>query len=369
MESQKRRFGVIYIPPTTTVLTPIKEGTYTDQKGKVKTAFSKDEILFRRGTQSVTATQEEIAWIKRRALKQDYKMSVLSGQADEVAETLYSNLLEVKRLPDKIWTADERQVSCDYIPSQESKYIAYKRWNHGIVSFEDLSNVRGPLAFKVYTSSAKSHKLKDWLADPDKRRVIMTLLNKEVLLLARRLGMFNDSGDTGETGKRGRFGKIKIFYPCQGDERKESWISRAGISSTRTVAKSMYASQLHKRIFVHAAILPRFTEIGGQFFLQISQSMILTEDGRKATYGTAEGTVITRKTYNKYNTSYLNNLLFWIYKLSNGSESISLASGKVEVSAKPIEVKMDVGILSDRPAREIIDDFDIGIGEEEYAKI
>jgi hypothetical protein len=79
---------------------------------------------------------------------------------------------------------------------------------------------------------------------------------------------------------------------------------------------------------------------------------MLTNDGWKPTFGPKEGTVITRLTYNRYNDSYLNNLLFWISRFSEGKEEISLSNGQLIISAKLLDTKINVGILHDRPTAE-----------------
>jgi len=46
IDGEKRKFAVMYVPPSLTVLKPIKYAVYTDPTRKVTKAFSKDEILF-----------------------------------------------------------------------------------------------------------------------------------------------------------------------------------------------------------------------------------------------------------------------------------------------------------------------------------
>jgi len=58
IDGEKKRFAIIYVPPSPTVLKPVKYATYKDEKtGREKKVFSRDEILIRRGTQSVHATK------------------------------------------------------------------------------------------------------------------------------------------------------------------------------------------------------------------------------------------------------------------------------------------------------------------------
>jgi hypothetical protein len=77
-----KKFAAIYIPPSTCLLKPVKAGRYVDKKGKERTAFKIGAILFRRGTQSIVASAEEVTWIQGRVEKEGYRLSVLSGYPD-----------------------------------------------------------------------------------------------------------------------------------------------------------------------------------------------------------------------------------------------------------------------------------------------
>ncbi len=347
---ESRKFAMLYIPAAPKVLKPIKTGTYVDGKGKQKRAFDIDQILFRRGTQSVPANKEEIKWIEKRAQKESYRISVLSGQQDDVNETIYCNLFEVIKKPTQLWVADEIDVLSHAVSStKQSRYVPYVTWNHKLISFEDLSNPNGSISHKVKHTTAQRENLDEWLKDPDKERLVIYLLNKEIISVAIQNGMSYDRT------------KHKLYYQCDGDDRKIKWTSRFRTSVTRTVAKRMYAQQLHRFIYWHVAVIPKFIYFDGRLFLRLSQSMILTEDGKITIFGAVEGTVITRLTYNKYNDSYLNSMLFWISRFSNGKDHVSLAGDKIRISAKPVEAKMSVGIISDRPASESLEEVSLTV--------
>jgi hypothetical protein len=91
INDDKRKFAVIYVPPSLTVLKPTKYAVYTDVTGKVTKAFSKDEIFFRRGTQSAHASLTEIKFIEKRTKDTEYRIGLLSGKPDYVKENLYGN--------------------------------------------------------------------------------------------------------------------------------------------------------------------------------------------------------------------------------------------------------------------------------------
>ncbi len=352
-ESSKK-FAAIYICPSTKVLKPIKDGIYIDE-GRRRVAFNRGAVLIRRGTQSLLATREETGWIEQRAEKTGYRLGILSGQPDRMQETIYANLFEVTKIPEAIWTAlptqteEEHKRDLRIIPWT----VVFRYWNGRIVTFEDISREESPLWDKIDPNTIRIEPLSAWLGDEDKRHVVIEILNKEISFLARRLGLLEEPK------------KQKFYYECDGDYRTESWSPRFKTSSKITVAQRIYASQLKSYIFWHIAVIGRFRYLGSKLLLRLTPTMQLTSDGRWAVFGPTEGTVITRLLYNRYNSSYLNSLLFWASKLAEGRASISLAQGKIHVFAKPVESKIDVGILSDRPTAEPIQEIpDIELGEE-----
>lgn len=337
------KLAIVYIHASTSALKPIKNGSYTEQNGKKKNAFDVGQVLFRRGTQSVPATKQEISFIERRSEKEQYRISILSGNTDRIVETIYSNLLEVIKLPETVWTAMPHPLK----ENEESKLnkkgnyrATFVEWDSNIVTFDDLSNTDSPLWEGVIPTTIRSEGLSSWIEDPDKQRVLIHLLNRELRSQAYRMGLAREER------------RDKFYYECFSESRVEIWKSRYRDSSQLTVAQRMWASQLKKFIFWHLAVIANFTFLDSLPFLRLSPSLLLTEDGRQTIFGSKEGTVITRLTYNRYNSTFLNNLLFWISRISGGAEKIELAQGKVVLLAKLCESKIDAGILSDRPTAE-----------------
>jgi len=174
----------------------------------------------------------------------------------------------------------------------------------------------------------------------NKNRVIVEILKKEIIHYAISKGMFYYKN------------KNKLYYPCSEDKRKVSWTSRYGKSSTRTVAKKIYAEQLKRNVYWHVAFNPDFIQLGkGNFFFRVLPSFVITEDGRnEVTKGLKEGTVITRLSYNKYNDSYLNTVLFWMEQLGDGGE-IKINDYLI-ISSEPLKGETPVGIIYDIPSSE-----------------
>ncbi len=348
-----RKLVAVYVPASTSVLKPTKDGVYTNPKGKIKTAFKAGDVLFRRGTQSIVAIPEEAKYITRRAETEGYRLSVLSGEPDRIQETLYSNLFEVVKIPEVIWTASTKppEKVKPRRPDEILYRAVYVRWGGKMLTFDDLSRPESPLGHLIDPASVEKQELNPWLADPDRQRIIIFLLNKEICFLAESLGFFHEP-------KREKF-----YYPCQRESRTEIWVPRYKSSSKLTVAQRIFAQQLGRFIYWHVAVIAHFVSLEDRLFLALNPTIQLTNDGMRAIFGQDEGTVITRLTYNRYNSSYLNSLLFWISKLAGGQDAISLAQGGVKVSTKTMESRIGVGIMSDRPAAEPtfeIPDIEIG---------
>ena len=337
-----RRFALIYIPASTQVLKPIRDGTYRDDNGKLKQAFSKEAILIRRGTQCLPATEEEVNWIERRAEKEGYRLSILSGQPDEISEQLYSNMFSVLQMPSTVALLDrnvfDRTVNSEALSIPPT--LVFRRWNDKLVTIGDISGLEARRHDTFAPSTPHDEELATWLSDEGRRRVIISVLNKELAFHARRLGMLQEPYSQ------------KFYYSCDGEYRNETWVTSRGRSSTLKVAGVIWAQQLNRPIYWHLGAEANFIYLGKDMFLQINPTVQLTSDGRNAVFGAREGTVITRLVYNWYNPTYLNQMLFWIWRLAEGKETISLAQGRVVVAARPVQAGIGVGILHDRPTSE-----------------
>jgi len=342
IDGKEKRFAAIYIPPSCDILKPVKDGIY--KKGeKERVVFRKGDTFYRRGTQSIPPSKKELEIIRKRLEKENYRISVLSGEPDEIEEEIYSNLFPVKKLPDFIYSGLDKgydNVSIKVLLKQEDVFpeffFKFKQWNKKIVTFENLYNENNPYRKLVKPETIVKEPIKHWLDEPDKNRIIVELLNKEFKHYAIGQGMFYFKQ------------KDKLYYPTSLEKRREDWRSRYG-KTTRTVAARMYAEQLKKYIYWHAAFFSNFIQIEkGKFYLKILPTFVITEDGKHAIKGFREGTIITRLSYNKYNNSFLNTILFWIHQLGEGND-ITIENYMV-ISSKAVKLKSPVGIVFDVPS-------------------
>lgn len=337
------RFGVVYIEPTRRMISAKKDGKYVDPDStKTRYAFRKGEIYVRRGTQSITASAYEIDQIIQRADQHDYRMSVLSGQPDRIEEKLYSNLFPVKRMPKTMYVGKPRFSSQAEANLALSKMPGFRvnltaMSNGELYSFQRLHCGDSPCSGLVDLATVRRVDTRDVLAA--NKNIVLSLMNKEILACGARQGM--------HVLLRNK----KLFYASNNSERRMPWTSRFRTSS-RLVAKSMYAAQLGRNVFVHPAVGPSFVEVGGRFYLKLDPSIVLTEDGSRAIAGTRQGRVVTRLVYKSHNLKHLDNILFWIHQLGSG-EDIALLDDFV-ISRDQVTTSCEYGISWDLQVGEIM---------------
>ncbi|VVB64402.1 Putative DNA-binding domain protein [uncultured archaeon] len=348
-----KRLAAIYIPPAYDILKPIKEGIY--KKGdKDRIVFKKGDIFYRRGTQSIPPSDREVEIITKRLKKENYRLSVLSGEPDEIVETIYSNLFPVIELPEFIYSGlkkDYDNKSIQVLLKQEGvnpSYMFKFIENEGrIYTFDNLYEEMNPYRKLVHVKSLSREPVNSWIDNLSKNKLLVQLLNLEFRHYAVSLGLsYFPLSD-------------ELYYSTEGETRRITWRGRYG-KSTRTVATMMFADQLNRYIFRHAAISSNFVQLGkGKFFLKILPTFIITEDGYHVIKGLKEGTIITRLSYNKYNNDFLNTIFFWIYQLGGGKDII--INDYLSISSEPLKFDSEIGILFDIPSSE----FKLDIGGEE----
>lgn len=356
INSVSDRFGIIYIPASSEILVPNKRGEYKKQTG-FKKVFSPNDIFYRRGTQSIKPEKNELEIIKKRLPKENYRLSVLSGEPDEIEETIYSNLFEIKTTPKYVYTGESRGydgISIKTLLKQEKIfpefYYKFKEWAGNIVTFENLSNPSNPYQKLVILGTVKKEPLENWLEDKDKCRVVKEILNREIVHFAIGKGLWRF------------YKKNKLYYPYEEEKRRKKWKSRYS-APTKTVASKFFVKKLKRSLFWHVAFEADIIDFNNKFYLRILPSFVISENGKNPMSDPIIGTLITTLSYNKYNSMYLNNVLFWVYQLGDGNDI--RIKDYITISKSPVEVKAYKGIIYDIPSNE----FKLDIEEEEDVEV
>ena len=176
-----------------------------------------------------------------------------------------------------------------------------------------------------------------------KENIITALMNKEILIHNKKIGLNNDWRD-----------QQTFFFPTDKHELRKSWQSRYK-KSTRLVAQRIYISQLERALFWHLAADMRFFKIGENYVFNILPKIILTNDGYDVIHGFKEGRVITSLSYNEFNNKFLNHILFWRYQINPDHNDTFSFNNRIVVDNDPISINLLFGIKSDRPSQEFKD--------------
>ena len=357
INKQERQFALIYFPPSSRMMIPKDDITYYDARGRKKTVVSKGQVYTRRGTQSIPASDYEKKIIKKRLEKNEYRLSILSGEPDEIHEVIYSNLFEVKQIPDKIYLGTAKHKSfLETIKALRLLYptktyfpLKFREYNDKVVTFANLTNSINMHSKIVQSDSITQESVADWLEDIDKENIIVSLLNKEIIDKARRQGMYYDRN----VGK--------LYYTMLPDQqvRKMEWPTRYRGKQKKQVVRKILDDKLNRNVYLHGAARARITKIGDKFYLMLNPTMIITSDGKTPITGMREGAIITGQTYRIYNKQQLNNILFWINKLGDGNDILVI--NNFEILSEPVQTSMEIGISWDIPTtdfKQIIEEFD-----------
>ncbi len=348
-DGENLRFGIVYIPPSTAILIPTKTGYYLDSNEKRKIAFREGDIFIRRGTQSILATEEEKDYIKTRAKRSEYRNSVLTGKPDYISENIFSNLFQVSSLPEFILEVSKREGEFNDLDILEFKKarLPYKLHNMKLYTFHDEDFVPS-LSSGLFNSIRIRHlKTSAWIEDSLNQNLLKEMLEKELSYFAKNLGI-----STNRTKRKNR-----LYYPSRYNSRTEWWITRFGRNQSVLVASLIYSPKSGRNLMKHKAVDFQFFFMQGKVFLNLLPTIILTSDGKNVINDFDEGYLITKQLYHNHNSQYLNSMLFWAHKLSNGNEQISVIPNKFTIASKPIQLEIDVGIAWDRPVSELMEEF------------
>ena len=272
IEGHKKKFAILYVPPAPVVLKPIKYATYFDEKRqRERKLFSRDEILIRRGTQSVHASLNEIKYIEKRSKQTEYRTSLLSGESDTVVENLYGNFFRVIGWPKFIFEAQiPQKIRFSHSETRAKPYVRPKG-SKKIYSFCNLDG--DPFGKYLIKDSMVKCKAKDFLNAEAKRKVLIWLLNTEIryVTLEKKLKY---------AGKK----KNLFYYPSETQERYETWDGRFRKTRKRVAFKTCIP-KTGETVYAHNAASMRFQFIGDNLYLTILPKIVTTLNGYETTRG------------------------------------------------------------------------------------
>jgi transcriptional regulator with XRE-family HTH domain len=279
-----------------------------------------------------------------------------------LTERLFCNLLPVERLPKYIYTGavdpslfSTRKSGKQALPSKNRlKEIirtaqeeagttrftpAFRVFEDRVVTFHDLEDPDGPFAPIVDENDIEILDVASFARDEDLRNVLMSLLN---MSLARHLAR---SGLTIDDEKQHRF-----FFPSkEGAANVITWTPRKK-KAVRTVAKPV--TKDGKVLFWrHLGAYLRLIFLVNRFYVKITPTWVITEDGVKPSGGPDVSKRVVKWTNPERNLQVLFHVRFWTSVLRNrkaGPISIWTGDQTTEVATVPALIQQSYGIAGDQ---------------------
>jgi len=283
-------------------------------------------------------------------------------------ELLASNLFQIIELPGFFYRAVSRVVKRDDVWKMLGEDVtipvfALRGDTKEIFSFYSLSNPQQKLVQLVQTGTEKNHIFN--LLKTEKYPILIELLNRAMTAHMKKIGMVYD------------WKNKKTFFPLEDineDIRYDTW-KISGREWRRFVVRRSKSGFY----YIHRSCKATFTKIGDNLFLKIVPGWHFTTDGlfnivpRKLM-----SSLSTRWMNIQRNHSILDDVRFWVQKLSQGKDLIELDVGgdtPVIISCLPISTRIDHGIEEDYRERAwleeepTIDDLEVELDEEELDEV
>lgn len=291
--------------------------------------------------------------------------AIPEADPDVVTERLYCNLLPSERYPRNVYSApiaDDlvetssdgrkkkpskerlRQVIRQYQEDEEIEpehrfMPAFRMFEDRIFTFHNLEDPDNALSPIIEESEIEVYDTQSFLGDEDLRKLVISLLNMALSRHMARAGLEIDQE------KHGRF-----FFPDRnGQPNQITWTPRRKRAS-RTVAKPII--QDGKVLFWrNLGAYLQVIFLVNKFYIKISPTWVITQDGKKPSTGPQIGRRVIRWTGQERNMAVLYHIRFWTSVLRRGfGGPISIRAGdqSLEVSTVPALIQLPYGIFGDR---------------------
>jgi len=254
--------------------------------------------------------------------------------ADPVAEIIVANLMEVKSLPTTIWSGKtEYERPEDVWESVPGAGVFIIR-EHRLWTFVDLNQDSEPLRQTIDIESIQRTATDAWIADENKLRWLMAMLNA---VLKNRMGKVGIKKDA-----KGRF-----YFKANADGTPRKW-TNAG-DREREVAAKKTSADGKSHFFVHAAAHIKFERLGNRFFIKLEPTYTFTENGETPLAPKATGKLAIRWSGQQPNDTIVRNLLFWTKLIAKNQKEFAIPTGceDILISGVPASARTERGIETD----------------------
>lgn len=260
--------------------------------------------------------------------------------ADEIQETVESNLLPVERLPPRWFEAPTSYTdTVEVLEAVGYDAPPFILWDGKLITSENLSAIDATFRPVVETDAVASIELSRVLADEELHRRLMQLLNKAVQVELRSKGVGYDR----------EHDRFVFLPPREGTTRKETWVTPTGREVERTVAKAITGAAGSVLRWRHLAASIEFRELGPGLVLQIDPTWTFTEDGKEALAWKENSRYVTQLTSKERNPAVVNHVRFWASVLAEDGDRIVLPTGGygIRVATEPMSTVLNRGVRHD----------------------
>jgi hypothetical protein len=285
--------------------------------------------------------------------------------ADDVQEVLVSNLLPVEALPERIWSdiATTQQKTDVWAALKGNRVPPFVPANGRLYAFFPPDAEDNPFRPFLTGVNPRVDAVSDWLADPDRARILVRMFNEALQEHAYHLRIRNLKDN-----------RKQFYCPVfDGQPRQFRW---GGGGRVRTIAK-VAARPDNSRIGIHYSAKIRFVVIGARMFLLIEPGWMFTSDGVTPLQGKQVTVLSTKFGGKERNATVLRNVLMWSMLLAGGQERISIWVGGANLVIDPVPALAgaQVGIDGDSMkldrifADEVGHEVTVGAGDDEIEQV
>lgn len=250
---------------------------------------------------------------------------------NKIRETLHANMLPLVGLPHAVFEAEfslKRLAEAD-----ESGAVFAKESGGCYRGFCDP--MEEAFRFRGYIDSATVREIKypDYLKLSRSRDFAVGRWNNAMRAFLFQRGLLAKDEET-------------FYFPptADGTARSLTWESMRGRTPERQVAYPYVGKQSGAVAFwVHHACRFAFCEIGGYFFLRLTPAYVFTRDGVELIADREAGALSTSRKSKDRNYQVLNHLMFWLWFLRDGKDTITLAVDGAEVIVSATFMAGDAG--------------------------
>lgn len=229
-----------------------------------------------------------------------------------------------------------------------------------IITFHDLESSESPLAALVESDEVEAIDIREFLSDEDDRRIATSLLNMAISRHLHGRGLLVDHTRTN-----------RFFFPPKDGKRRTVVWKPLKKRAERTVAKPLKPDDPNSS-WIHQAAYVKAVFLASKFYVQITPTWVLTDDGSHVKGGPSVGRLVVRWTGRERNIHVLYHVRFWTSMLRRGPGPISIKAGdqRMEVATIPAFIQQEYGVQDDHMnLMELLDNEAPLIAEEEETNV